>query len=143
MSQLNNDLYAIIRCGIQFRGEKTAPFGLKSCHISYLSRICCYPGISQDQLAQMMFINKSNVARQAAALEKSGFITRTPSPSNKRVLQLHPTQKTQELMPRLEQIVEAWDRQIMDGLTEDEVQTVAGILQKMKDNAARWVNENK
>lgn len=141
MSQLNNDLYAIIRCGIQFRGEKTAPFGLKSCHISYLSRICFYPGISQDQLAQMMFINKSNVARQAAALEKNGFITRTPDPSDKRVLQLHPTQKAQDLMPQLEQIVTEWDKQIMAGLTEDEVQTVAAILQKMKDNAARWVNE--
>ena len=141
MSQLNNDLYAIIRCGIQFRGEKTAVFGLKSCHISYLSRICFYPGISQDQLAQMMFINKSNVARQAAALEKGGFITRTPSSSDKRVLQLHPTQKALDLMPKLEQIVTEWDQQIMAGLSEDEVQTVASILQKMKENAARWVNE--
>ncbi|MBQ6997860.1 MAG: MarR family transcriptional regulator [Oscillospiraceae bacterium] len=141
MSQLNNDLYAIIRCGIQFRGEKTAPLGLKSCHISYLSRICCYPGISQDRLAQMMFINKSNVARQAAALEKGGFITRTPSPSDKRVLQLHPTDKALELMPQLEQIVTQWDEQIMAGLTQEEVQTVSAVLQKMKDNAARWVTE--
>lgn len=141
MSQLNNDLYAIIRCAVQFRGEKTAPFGLKSCHISYLSRICCYPGISQDQLAQMMFINKSNVARQAAALEKNGFITRTPSPSDKRTLQLHPTQKARDLIPQLEQIVMEWDQQITAGLTEEEVQTVSGILQKMKDNATRWVNE--
>ena len=141
MSQLNNDLYAIIRCGIQFRGERTAPLGLKSCHISYLSRICCYPGISQDQLAQMMFINKSNVARQAAALEKGGFITRTPSASDKRVLQLHPTPKAQDLLPQLEQIVLQWDERIMAGLTEEEVQTVAGILARMKDNATAWVNE--
>ncbi len=141
MSQLNNDLYAIIRCGIQFRGEKTAPLGLKSCHISYLSRICCHPGISQDQLAQMMFINKSNVARQAAALEKGGFITRTPSTSDKRVLELYPTDKARELIPQLEQIVGQWDAQILAGLTEDEVQTVASILKKMKENAAAWVNE--
>ncbi len=141
MSQLNNDLYAIVRCAVQFRGEKTAPLGLKSCHISYLSRICFYPGISQDQLAQMLFINKSNVARQAATLEKGGFITRTPDPADKRVLQLHPTQKARDLMPQLEQIVQQWDAQIMDGLTEDEVKTAAGILQKMKENAARWAGE--
>lgn len=140
MSQLNNDLYAIVRCGIQFRGEKTAPLGLKSCHIGYLSRICFYPGISQDQLAQMMFINKSNVARQAAALEKGGFITRTPSAADKRVLELHPTEKAKELIPLLEQIVGQWDNTIMAGLTEEEVQTVASVLKKMKDNAAAWVN---
>lgn len=141
MSQLSTDLYAIIRCAVQFRGEKTAPLGLKSCHISYLSRICCYPGISQDQLAQMMFINKSNVARQAAALEKGGFITRIPDPSDKRVLQLHPTQKAQDLIPQLKQIVDLWDQQIMSGLTEEEVQAVASIVKRMKENAARWANE--
>ena len=66
MLQLTNDLYAIVRCAIQFRGDFVAPMGLKSCHIGYLSRISHHPGISQDQLAQMMLINKSNVARQVA-----------------------------------------------------------------------------
>lgn len=140
MSQLNNDLYAIVRCGIQFRGEQTAPLGLKSCHIGYLSRICCYPGISQDQLAQMMFINKSNVARQVATLEEDGFITRTPSAADKRVMELHPTEKALALMPQLEKIVCQWDQLIMADLSEEEVCTVTRILEKMKENAAAWVN---
>lgn len=141
MSQLNNDLYAIVRCGIQFRGEQTAPLGLKSCHIGYLSRICCHPGISQDQLAQMMFINKSNVARQVAALEEDGFITRTPAAADKRVLELFPTEKTLALMPQLEQIVLQWDQLITEGITQEQVQTVTRILEKMKENAAAWVNQ--
>ena len=141
MSQLVKDITEVTRCGAQYRTDRLAPMGLKGCHASYLEEICADPGISQDKLAQRICINKSNVARQAAALEEDGFITRTPSPSDKRVLQLHPTQKAQDLMPQLREIVEQWDQQIMAGLTENEVQTVAAILQKMKENAARWVNE--
>lgn len=141
MSQLTNDIYAIVRCGIQFRGEQTIPMGLKSCHISYLSRICCYPGISQDQLAQMMFINKSNVARQVAILEEDGFITRTPATADKRVMELYPTEKTLALMPQLEKIVCQWDQIITEGICEEDVQTVTRILEKMKENAANWVNQ--
>ena len=141
MSQLTNDLYAIVRCGIQFRGEQTIPMGLKSCHIGYLSRICYYPGISQDQLAQMMFINKSNVARQVAALEEDGFITRTPAASDKRVMELYPTEKTLELMPQLEQIVCQWDKIIAEDISPEDLQTVTRILAKMKENAANWLND--
>lgn len=141
MSQLTNDMYAIIRCGIQFRGEQTIPLGLKSCHIGYLSRICCYPGISQDQLAQMMFINKSNVARQVAALEEDGFITRTPATSDKRVMELYPTEKTLELMPQLESIVCQWDQIITAGISEEDARTVTRILEIMRENAAGWVDK--
>lgn len=141
MLQLTNDLYAIVRCAIQFRGDFVAPMGLKSCHIGYLSRISHHPGISQDQLAQMMFINKSNVARQVAVLEEDGFITRTPSAADKRVMELYPTEKTLALMPQLEEIVCQWDKIVTAGISEEEVQTVVRILEIMKSNAAAWVNK--
>ncbi len=141
MSQFNNDMVAIIRCGDQFRNEQVAPFGLRACHIGYLSRICCHPGISQDRLAQMMFVNKSNVARQAAILEEAGFITRKPSAQDKRVMELNPTKKALEVLPKLREIVEQWDGLLTEGLTEEEVKTVSQIVAKLKDKAAQWMQE--
>ena len=92
MSQIIRDITEIVRCTTQYRAEKLAPLGLKSCHASYLTEICATPGISQDQLASRICINKSNVARQAAILEEDGFIIRTPSATDKRIMQLFPTQ---------------------------------------------------
>ncbi len=142
MSQFNSDMLAIIRCGNQFRNEQVAPFGLRACHIGYLSRICYHPGISQDQLTQIMFVNKSNVARQAAILEKNGFITRTPSPTDKRVMELYPTQKALDVLPQLRAIVEQWDQILTQELTPEEVETVSAIVAKLKDRAAQWMQEN-
>ena len=63
MSQIVRDMTEIARCGVQYRSDKLAPLGLKSCHASYLTEICENPGISQDKLARRICINKSNVAR--------------------------------------------------------------------------------
>lgn len=141
MSQSNSALMAIARCGRQYRDEAMAPFGLRGCHVGYLTRICANPGVCQDQLAKQMLLNKSNVARQAAALEEQGFITRVPSNADKRMLLLYPTEKAQLLLPKLQEIVAGWDSIISRDMTEEELQTLTRLLGKMRSNAAFWMEE--
>ena len=141
MSQSNSALMAIARCGRQYRDEAMAPFGLRGCHVGYLTRICANPGVCQDQLAKQMLLNKSNVARQAAALEEQGFITRVPSDADKRMLLLYPTEKAQLLLPKLQEIVAGWDSIISRDMTEEELQTLTRLLGKMRNNAAFWMEE--
>ena len=139
MSQINRKILAIARCDTQYRSEKMAPFGLKSCHTSYLMHICANPGISQDRLAQLVFINKSNVARQVAFLEEEGYLRRESSQSDRRVVELYPTDKALELLPQVQQILTDWERYITKDVTEEEIQTVTRVLAKMKDKAAAWM----
>ena len=109
MSQIIRDITELTRCGSQYRLDQLSPMGLKACHASYLTEICDCPGISQDGLAKRICINKSNVARQAAVLEEEGFITRTPSPADKRVMELYPTQKALDLLPQIQSILVCWE----------------------------------
>lgn len=141
MSDIIRDITEIARCGAQYKVDTLSPMGLKGCHASYLSEICANPGISQDKLSQRICINKSNVARQAAILEEDGFIIRQPSASDKRVMELYPTEKTLELMPRITQIVDCWEQCLTQDLTEEEVQTVTAILERMKAKASKWMEE--
>ena len=139
MSELNYNILAIGRCTTQFRSEKMAEYGLKACHISYLLNICKYPGISQDKLAQCIYINKSNVARQAAYLEEQGYITRQPSSTDKRVMELYPTQKAQDMLPQVRGILQEWDDHLTYDLTPEEIDTVIKVLSKMRTKAADWM----
>ena len=132
----------IVRCGMQYRNDRLAPFGLKSSHASYLLEICREPGISQDRLAERICINKSNVARQAAILEEDGFIIRKPSESDKRCMELYPTEKTLELMPRITGILECWDQCLTQELTDEEITMVTAILERMKEKASLWMEEH-
>ena len=142
MSDIIRDITEIARCGAQYKVDTLSPMGLKGCHASYLSEICANPGISQDKLSQRICINKSNVARQAAILEEDGFIIRQPSALDKRVMELYPTEKTLELMPRITQIVDCWEQCLTQDLTEEEVQTVTAILERMKAKASKWMEEH-
>ena len=142
MSKLNFDILAIGRCNTQYRSEKMAAYGLKACHTSYLTNICAHPGISQDQLAQIIYFNKSNVARQAAFLEEEGYIVRRPSETDKRVLELYPTEKAIALLPEIRSFLREWDEMLTAGLTPQEAEDVVVILDKMKEKAGAWMNEH-
>lgn len=139
MSQIIKDMTEITRCGSQYRLDYLSPMGLKACHASYLTEICAQPGISQDKLARIICINKSNVARQAAVLEEEGFITRQPSPTDKRVMELYPTQKAHELLPQISDILKCWENCITHDLTEGEKALLSELLAKMKLRAAGYM----
>lgn len=141
MSQIIRDIIELARCSVQYRADQLAPMGLKSCHASYLTEICANPGISQDKLARRICINKSNVARQVAILEEDGFITRTPSPADKRVMELYPTEKTLELLPQLSQILKCWEGRIGGTLTEEETEQLSALLGKMKARATAYMED--
>ena len=141
MSQIIRDITELARCGVQYRSDKLNPLGLKSCHASYLTEICENPGISQDKLARKICINKSNVARQAAVLEEEGFITRTPSPADKRVMELYPTQKALDLLPQIQSILTCWEDCITGDLTEEEKEQISVLLARMKIRAAAYMED--
>lgn len=142
MSQIIRDITEIARCGAQYRTEALAPLGLKACHASYLTEISAHPGISQDQLAARICINKSNVARQAAILEDDGFITRTPSQSDKRIMQLYPTQKTLDLLPSISPILRQWEACLTADISEEEKELLERLLSRMKDKASCWMENH-
>lgn len=139
MSQIVKDMTEITRCGTQYRTENLLPMGLKACHASYLHEICATPGISQDQLAQRICINKSNVARQAVILEEGGFISRTPCEADKRVMRLYPTEKALGLLPQILAFQESWEEYLTAGLTQEEKDILTALLAQMKAKASAWM----
>jgi len=141
MSQTFRDIIEISRCGVQYRADQLAPMDLKSCHASYLTEICASPGISQDGLARRIYINKSNVARQAAVLEEQGFITRTPSAADKRVMELYPTEKALALLPQIHDILKRWEGFITQDLTPEETELLTSLLSRMKERSATYMED--
>ena len=141
MSQIIRDITEITRCGVQYRTDSFAPMGLKACHGSYLQEICARTGISQEQLAASICINKSNVARQAAALEEGGFIERRPCGQDKRVLRLYPTEKTLALLPEIDRIMASWQDMLTQDLSDGEQVLLANMLLRMKARASVYMEE--
>ena len=139
--QIMKDITEITRIGVQYRTDAFAPMGLKACHGSYLQEICSRPGISQEQLAESICINKSNVARQAAVLEEGGFIERNPCDHDKRIMRLYPTEKTLKLLPQINRIMDAWQERLIQDLTREEQALLESMLLKMRRRASAYMEE--
>ena len=131
----------LIRCMNQYRTELLAPMALKSCHASYLLEICACPGISQEQLARRIYINKSNVARQLAILEENGYVTRRPGEEDRRVMRVYPTEKAQAALPRIQEIMGNWEEAVAVGLTEAEREKLSALLEDMTRRASALLEE--
>lgn len=141
MTQIIRDMLEISRCGVQYRSDNLAQYGLKSIHASYLTEIASNPGISQDRLAKIICINKSNVARQVAVLEEDGFVRRVPSAADKRVMELYPTEKTQEILPQINEMLMCWENCITHDLSEEEKELLTALLGKMSSRATKYMED--
>lgn len=139
MAKILRDITEIARCGNQYRTQQLEQYGLRGAGVSALLEICRNPGISQDVLARRICLNKSNAARQAAKLEEAGYILRKNGPDDKRMLALYPTEKALQIQPEVLQTIRSWREYLTAELTEQEIETMAKVLERMRQKAAAWV----
>ena len=129
------------RCACLYRAEKLAKLGVSGYQDSYIIEICKNPGIAQEQLAGLIYVHKSNVARQLASLEEKGFITREADLQDKRNLLVYPTEKAFEVLPQIKKVHKEWNERILEGMSEKERDEVASIAKLLSENAKRVLEE--
>ena len=93
-------------------------------------------------MAKRIYINKSNVTRNLAVLEKNGYIERRPSETDKRVMLVYPTQKAQDTRPLLHEIVQDWNALISEDFSEEELELFRTMLARIAERATGVVDES-
>lgn len=141
MGALMKYINRISRCSTLFRNGKLEHEGLNGYQHVYIRNICREPGISQDNLAKYIYVNKSSVTRQLALLEQNGFITRTPSDKDRRVMQVFPTQKALNILPEIKKLSAEWESAITADLTDNERNLIVSILERIMEKSAEKVNQ--
>lgn len=141
MSKIIRHLTAVSRCGVEYRKQQLGSLPIDGRSARYLLEVCDRPGISQEAMSRRLLVDKSTVARQSATLEDAGLLLRKPCPEDKRLLLLYPTEKTLALLPQLQKIWDDWEALVTEDLTEQERETLAELLLKMKKRARQWMED--
>lgn len=124
-----------------YRNEKMKEFDLGGMHHTYIINICQNPGVSQDDLAQLIYVNKSNVTRQLAVLEKKGYVTRKQCGKDARKLLVYPTDKAHDVYPHVVDILKNWNKIIFEGLSGTEQTELERQLKNMMEKARAEVHD--
>lgn len=127
------------RCAMRFRESELADTGLAGCQTPYLTALYRQPGISQEELARQLNVNKSSVARQLAILEDKGYIRREPSVTDKRILLVYPTDEALEVKERLFRCYHDWNSYLTQDFTEEEQEVLSRLMARIAARAEDYV----
>ena len=141
MPNLSRNINVISRCASAYRADRFENFDISPAHHFYIVVICKNPGISQDGLAKRLYINKSSVARAMQALEADGYIRRAQSESDRRITLVYPTQKAEDILPRIREVSRDWNEFLFDALDGDERELFMTLLEKVANRATSYVDE--
>ena len=112
---------------LMYLNKRLASYGLSGSQYLFILNICRQPGLTQDKLPDIIHINKSNVTRALAHLEKLGFIRREVNP-----------QKALDVYPHVLEIIRGWDASVTSPLTEDEKHTLQALLKRVVASAHEY-----
>ena len=129
----------ISRCATLYSSHRLADTGLRGCHSIYVSTICTHPGITQEQLAGKLHVNRSSVTRQLTLLEKGGFISRLRSPSDRRTIEVYPTEKMEALLPTIHTIRTDWRMALTEHMPKEELDALEALLSALAKRAEHIV----
>lgn len=129
------------RCGSAWRTERLKDTDLGESHHSYIFTVCRNPGISQEAIARRLFINKSNVTRSLAHLEKHGYVRRERSSEDKRVTLVYPTEKAFDTLPLVRQILGEWNAAITSGFSAEELEIFTEMMERVAANAKEFTRK--
>ncbi|MFD2208133.1 MarR family winged helix-turn-helix transcriptional regulator [Virgibacillus halophilus] len=100
----------------------------------YLVRICEYPGIIQEKLAEMIKVDRTTAARAIKKLEINGFIDKKDDDNNKKIKKLFPTEKGKNVYPFIKRENDHSNMVALDGFTKVEIETIFNLLQRVRKN---------
>ena len=141
MPTIMRQINLISRCEGLYRTDRLRGAELGACHHSYVLVICRNPGISQEELARHICINKSGVTRHLAYLEEHGYVSRIHSEADKRVTLVYPTDKMRQGLPGVKRIVEEWNEYLTAGLTEAELAQFRALLERLALRAKKYSDD--
>jgi MarR family transcriptional regulator for hemolysin len=89
---------------------------------------------NQRRLAEAVGIQGATLTHHLDAMEADGLVTRRPDPTDRRVHVVGLTEAGEALFHRLRAAAVAFDRQLRAGLADEDVATLAGLLDRLRDN---------
>ncbi len=98
---------------------------------------------NQDTIAKYYKIDKGSIAKTMNKLEEKSLIIRTSNPNNKREKLVVLSGKGNSILDDMQKVIDDWYRNIFENLSEDEVASLSGILEKLSENAVNTVKERK
>lgn len=112
---------------------------LSNLQFLYVVRIYEHPGIIAEQLANLIKVDRTTLARAVRRLEKQGYVYRESDPDNKKIKHLYVTEKGKQIYSFIIRENSHSNEVALQGFTPEEAQQVHDYLKRIRQNIdADW-----
>ena len=101
---------------------------------SLVFRVVERSGLTQKELSDSTYKDQANITRSIDRLEQKGFLKRIENPNDRRSFQLVPTQDAIALVERIIPLSQAFNAQLTQGFSEEEIKMLIALLNKVHHN---------
>lgn len=107
--------------------------------IMFLGYLGKHEGVSQDDIASHFLFNKGSVARVLDQLEDADMVERRVDEEDRRINRVYLTEHGREKRKEFKKVAREWSRQLTEGFSEQEEETLLDFLERMAQNAADYL----
>ena len=118
-----------------------AEFGITRREWRMLAQLADSEGMASSALAERAALDRAQTSRAVSALVQKGLVVRTPRPGNRREVLLHLTERGRALYAALLPRVAAINQELLSVLSETEVATLDALVQRLRAQAERMVED--
>lgn len=97
----------------------------------YLIKLYENKELTQEDLAEIYYIDKAAITRSIRSLEDKGYIKRIKNQRDKRSYKIQVTEKALKIKHRIYNALKSWDELISLDVNDDELKMVSNILKNM------------
>jgi len=102
---------------------------------NFLAALSLHEGITQEELSEMLLMDKTTTARSVKTLVEKGYVSRQKDEHDHRKYRLFLTNRGKVLAPDLWTAREKWTRTLCRGFSEEEQQQIHRFLKRIAENA--------
>ncbi len=125
---------AIHRKAHQIINLKLRDYDIDVGQIFLLRFIHSHDGISQEQVAQNLYLDKTTVSKNVKRLMRNGYLRRIVNQKDQREYKLSTTKKAETLLPKIDAILKDINKLMILNVSKGEQHQLELILEKMLKN---------
>ena len=124
----------IHRTGSSFLSKEFSKFNIGSGQYMYLIHLYKNDGLSQEELTEILNIDKGTTAKSIKKLETEGFVMRVKDKNDKRINRVYLTPKALEIKDEFLSFINAWENTLTSNLSYAEKEQALTLLKKITYN---------
>ena len=96
-------------------------------------------GITQDELAQSLLVDKASISRMIRPLVNQGIVKRDINPENHRAYTIKLSDEVKAKIPEIRSRARKWTKILSSGFSPQDLEKLFFYMEKLEKNALRYI----